>query len=268
MSASQVRTVPHRELELGPDGLRGKEFGAVADVGHWEELWRRTPVDYRRARSGHFPRQLRSTFARRVQPPARVLEAGCGPAHFTVAAHARGYDVTGMDWSKETVERLRRELPGVDFQEGDARRAPFSSASFDAVYSPGVCEHFVEGPDDVLRDALRLLRPGGYAFVSTPLLNLLARRRIARSPAGSSESFYQYRFTVDGMADTLRRVGYEDVTARPYGVWATLVDGRPSMQRVPLGRAVGVVDLVPFLDRLAASCVWSARKPMDEARQP
>lgn len=248
-------------LEASPDGQRAREVGPAPDAAHWDRLWASSEAADGPARAGHLPRQLRATFARRVQPPARVLEAGCGLAHFTLALHARGYDAVGLDWGTETVQRLHRSYPEVAIELGDVRSSPFPDGSFDAVYSPGVCEHFEEGPDEVLRDAFRVLRPGGLAFVSTPMLNPLRTRRWRRGRPGDDGSFYQYLFTKEGLAATLRRIGFDVVDVTPYAVWATLTIEWPWLARIPAGRFVGGFDLIPVVRELGSNCIWTARRP-------
>jgi SAM-dependent methyltransferase len=248
------------QLERGPDGLRARELGAVADVAHWEAQWAAQDLDGRAAASGHLPRQLRATFLARVRPPARVLEAGCGPANFTLALHVRGYDAVGLDWGAATVGRVHDRHPDVELHVGDVRASPFPDESFDAVYSPGVCEHFPEGPDEVLADAFRVLRPGGLAFVSTPYLNALRRRRWAARRAGEGD-FYQYVFAEATLTTALQRVGFVDVSTHPYGVGATFVHEWPGLRRLLDRRAVGVLDLIPGLRRLGSTAIWIARRP-------
>ena len=74
------------------------------------------------------------------------------------------------------------------------------------VYSPGVCEHFEDGPVDVLQETLRVLRVGGIAVVSTPCFNRwLQRRTAALASAGAppGATFYQYAFAPSGMASPI-----------------------------------------------------------------
>jgi SAM-dependent methyltransferase len=248
-------------LETSLDGPRAKELGPAPDAEHWDRLWASTALADAPARGGHLPRQLRATFARRVAPPARVLEAGCGPAHFTLALHALGYDAVGLDWGEDTVRRVRERYPELDLHVGDVRHSPFPDGSFDAVYSPGVCEHFEEGPEEVLRDAWRVLRPGGFAFISTPMLNRLRQRRWRSGRAGADGSFYQYLFTKESLASTLRRIGFDVVEITPYAAWATLTIEWPWLGRLPLGRVAGGFDLLPIVRELGSSCIWTARRP-------
>jgi SAM-dependent methyltransferase len=249
-------------LECGPDGLRAKEFGVAAGQVYWDDLWARAGIDYSRSLSGHLPRQLRLTVRRHVAAPARVLEAGCGLGHFTVAMHELGYDAVGVDWAQRTLDQLKERFPDIDFSCQDVRATTFPDASFDAVYSPGVCEHFEEGPDAILAEAYRLLRPGGFAFVSTPYLNPLRQRRWRSGGGpGPDDQFYQYVFPAETMCTTLRRIGYEIVNVRPYGAWSATAMELPVLKRFPLGRLAGAADVLSITSRFGSTCIWSARRP-------
>ena len=135
---TETKGASHVVLEEGPDGLRGKEFGQAATKEYWEQLWASSSQSYGSAVDGHLPHQLRATVGSRLAKGAKVLEAGCGLSHFTVAMQARGFDATGLDWAEQTVARLRKRFPEAEFVRGDVRSYPFPDNHFDAVYSPGV----------------------------------------------------------------------------------------------------------------------------------
>ena len=81
----------------------------------------------------------------------------------------RGARVTGIDISMPTVQEARaafgvRTLHAV---ASDVRRTPFADGSFDAIYSMGTVEHFVETEAAVV-ELGRLLKPGGRLILGVP----------------------------------------------------------------------------------------------------
>jgi SAM-dependent methyltransferase len=246
-------------------GVRLKYYSRAADVEYWTELWRQNSgISYERELRGHLPHQLRRTFSRWVKPGSRTIEAGCGLGRFTVAANALGYRAEGLDWSAETIDGMRRRFPGIPWHVGDVRSIDSPDGVFDAVYSPGVCEHFEEGPADILIETRRVLRYGGIAVVSTPCFNTWLQRHagdVTAGGGGTGGEFYQYAFTPEGMAGLLTRVGFEVLQVQPYGVLDTFT--RYAGWRIPARyrRALAVaMDFLPVVREWGSTCIWVGRK--------
>lgn len=98
----------------------------------------------------------------------KVLEIGVGMGADYLEWLKAGARATGVDLSPVSVERTRQrcELAGYkpDLQIADAENLPFPTDCFDLVYSYGVMHH---SPDTArcIREALRVLRPGGQARI-------------------------------------------------------------------------------------------------------
>ncbi len=75
----------------------------------------------------------------------------------------------GLDASVEVVERANglarsEAVPNAEFRVGDAYALPFADAAFDVVHAHQVLQHLAR-PLDALREARRVLRPGGIVAV-------------------------------------------------------------------------------------------------------
>jgi ubiquinone/menaquinone biosynthesis C-methylase UbiE len=101
-----------------------------------------------------------------LPPGASVLDVGSGLGNVArpVALRIPGGDVWGIERSEEQLAKAPRDLPNLQFHQGDAHALPFEAGRFDVVYCRYLLEH-VSDPVRVLREMRRVLKPGGKAFV-------------------------------------------------------------------------------------------------------
>lgn len=114
--------------------------------------------------------RVKSSIPDGAQPrDVRVLEVGCGPGNFSCVLAEAGYSVIGIDPYNGLIELARERrhglrLTNLAFQHADlARGNTFWEATFDQVVSiHSLYAH--PAPRQLLREAFRVLRPGGHAI--------------------------------------------------------------------------------------------------------
>ncbi len=100
-----------------------------------------------------------------------VLEVGYGRGELLLHCAHRGARITGIDYSPVAFRLAQATLaayPEAQLHVADARDLPFSSNSFDRVFSGDVIEHVsFEHAERMLREMYRVTRPGGFMLVHT-----------------------------------------------------------------------------------------------------
>jgi SAM-dependent methyltransferase len=132
------------------------------------------------------------TLARRLldftgDAPRRVLDLGCGTGRSRQIYDVVAAEYIGLDLSFVALNLARKQEGSVVLQ-GDACQLPFGEGRFDLVAFSSVLHHI---PDfrPALREAFRVLRPGGSVFAFDPNLlhPAMALLRHPSSPLYRSE---------------------------------------------------------------------------------
>ncbi|MBN3039763.1 MAG: class I SAM-dependent methyltransferase [Candidatus Omnitrophica bacterium] len=101
----------------------------------------------------------------------RILEAGTGKGHFTLALAKAGYCFTTFDISEQEqgFAKLIIEHFGfknqVDFRIENAESTSFAAESFDVVFSVNVLHHLLN-PCRVLDEFIRIISPRGKLILA------------------------------------------------------------------------------------------------------
>ncbi len=95
----------------------------------------------------------------------RVADVGCGPGAFAEALVARGAHVTAIDSARAMLDAVAARALGCDLVEADAASLPLEAGSHDAACVVQVLE-YVDDPVAVLREAARIVRPGGVVLAA------------------------------------------------------------------------------------------------------
>ena len=112
-----------------------------------------------------------------LKPGSRLLEIGCGAGNLLLQASVRGSHPVALDLAMQALtfvrSRLREASLGSeaphDFSclQSIGESLPLASDSFDCILLSEVIEH-LEVPQISIREATRVLRPGGRLLVTTP----------------------------------------------------------------------------------------------------
>ena len=115
-------------------------------------------------------------------PPLDILDVGGGPGVYAAWLADAGHRVRLIDPVPLHVEQATARHPAVAGAIGDARALTTPDSSADALLLLGPLYHLVDRDDrlSALREARRVLRPGGLVFASAisrfaALLDLLVR---------------------------------------------------------------------------------------------
>jgi SAM-dependent methyltransferase len=145
----------------------------------------------------------------------RVLEVGCGTAHWLAHLDTIADQLHGLDFSPGMLGQAQQREQALRLVHGRAGQLPYAGTYFDLVYCVNAIHHFQQKASYV-SEARRLLRPGGALAI------------IGMDPKTSGDEWYIYdyfegtletdlaRFPSWGtVMDWMLKAGFEWIELRP-----------------------------------------------------
>jgi 2-polyprenyl-6-hydroxyphenyl methylase/3-demethylubiquinone-9 3-methyltransferase len=192
-----------------------------------------------KARMRHIPAATR--------PGSQLLDMACGGGLLAPYLAGQGYDHVGIDLSHPALQQAAAH--GVSVARADVSALPFRDATFDVVVAGEILEHVRDVPA-VIREACRVLRPGGTLVVDTIAATWWGRFSAItvaeRLPAGPPKRLHDGALFVDRsqLLDVAERHG---VTLHLNGLRPSAVDyvmwllrRRPAVRMLPVRSTAGL----------------------------
>jgi len=128
-----------------------------------------------------------------------LLDLGCGKKPYEGSLGGQVSRWIGLDFEITVSGRSAADV------FGSALDLPFGPATFDTVLSTQVLEH-VPRPQDLVREAWRVLKPGGHFVLTAPQTNFL-----------HEEPHDYFRYTCYGLRALSEEAGFRVLQLRPLG---------------------------------------------------
>lgn len=211
-----------------------------------------------------------------VAPGWRCLDIGCGPRGITDLLSERvGPDgrVVGLDRDEQFLAHARATVGGnVEFRRGDAYGCDLPAGSFDLVHMRFIASTAGD-PERLIREAIRLARPGGVVALQEPDGSTLHCHpphpcwdRLKAALLGAFAGVGADLTLARKLYSVVRDAGLADVQYRPFlvGVRSVdpMVDYLPSTVESLRGTVIklGLIAEADF-DKTVAQCREHLRKP-------
>ncbi len=144
-----------------------------------------------------------------LAPRGRYVDLGVGDGLLTLMLSEIAERVTAVDLSSRMLDQLRQRaetkgIRNIETVEADIESLPLSDASHDVVVASQALHH-ARDPERALREAARVLVPGGRVLV----IDLLAH---TEEWVREQLQHVQLGFTEQRLAELLEQAGFEDVS--------------------------------------------------------
>ncbi len=187
----------------------------------WEDIWAEASVEVElEVMSQRRTDETLGVYPRYLSKEGIILEAGCGLGTVIMKLREMGFRAIGLDYAERALRTARAYDPVLSLQAGDVHALPYRASSLHGYLSFGVLEHFAHGVGPALREANRVLVPGGTLVLTIPYPNVVHRlvhwkRRLRGQSALADGDFYESTYTQHQLIAALEQAGFEIVLVRP-----------------------------------------------------
>jgi trans-aconitate 2-methyltransferase len=106
-----------------------------------------------------------------IDNPKKIINIGCGPGNSTqvLAQRFPNAYILGVGNSSNMIKTAKRDYPNLDFNTCDASNdLSIFDNDFDVVFS-NACIQWIPNHNQLLKNMIELLKPGGILAVQTPM---------------------------------------------------------------------------------------------------
>lgn len=229
-------------------------IGRRADSEMWNDRWDHESLNklYSPKKSSRTRMTIQNITKKYLGPGSRILEGGCGLADKVYMLKQAGFSVTGVDYAKRSIRRAHAFKPELDLGCGDLRHLPFKKDSFEGYWSFGVIEHFYDGYKDIMTEMYRVIKPGGFLFLTVPVMSKLRKIKAAIGiyPHISSRQidlskFYQFAYDPEEVMSNMKTYSFNILEYQRLNVYKGFFD-----------EIHGTILLLKFLRRYLDKLIW------------
>jgi len=153
----------------------------------------------------------------------RLLEAGVGTGRFAAWLAKRGFEVIGVDLSREMLKKAKEKkaLLNIDVElvQADVSFLPFRPGFFDSCFCVNVLDHL--GPESIgnfFKEAKYVVKPKGslvfnFSNIQSPYLPIAALVNLRKRALFTREKVFSMWLTLKSIKKLLFMAGVNDIEA-------------------------------------------------------
>ena len=210
-------------------------YRSTKNKNYWNNRWENIPADEPMDNLDAYPLKYSEMCIKNND--GKILEAGCGNGRILRYYHNRGYNITGFDFIKVAIEKLKQTDPTISADVGDITKLRYKNESFKYVLAFGLYHNLENGLENALSETYRVLINNGLVCASfradniqTRLTDWLTNRRTKNPDSDGGLVFHKMNLTKKEFSSLFKKNNFEVEYIFP-------VENMPILYKFPFFRA-------------------------------
>lgn len=183
---------------------------------YWTKRWTDIPVDEAMENDQVYP--LKHAKLTVTGKDGKILEAGCGVGRILRYYHQNGYDIVGMDFIPEAIDKLKEIDSSLQVEVGDVTNLNFEDETFQYFLAFGLYHNLpMDKIKEGIKETYRVVKKGGRVCASFRADNIqtyitdkhTARKAKKSGKASTGKEFHKMNLTRSEFSKLFREVGFE-----------------------------------------------------------
>jgi len=184
-----------------------KVYRDKANDDYWEDRWASSGVDENGFKNEDIYPIKYAKLA--INSGDKILEAGCGVGRVYFHYKKSGFDIKGIEYSKNAVDNILAKDDTAEVIEGNITQLPYDDNSFDTILAFGLY-HNIEDKNELQKsfdESHRVLNKGGKLVASVRFdsleNNVVENIMKKRSKGESFDKFHRWHFSLNDVRNYL-----------------------------------------------------------------
>lgn len=152
-------------------------FRSEDNKTYWTKRWENIDADEMMENKESYPLKYTLETIALKDKNQKILEAGCGAGRIVSYLDNKNYNVIGIEFIQNAVEKIRKKYPNLKVYTMDILKTNFNNEEFDTIFAFGLYHNFqIENFKKSLIETRRILKKDGilcFSFRADNIQNLI-----------------------------------------------------------------------------------------------
>lgn len=186
---------------------------------YWDKRWADTPIDSAMTNNNKYPLKYAEMMIKDNREED-ILEAGCGAGRILRYFHERGFNITGIDFIPDVIDKLKQADRTLNVVTGDITKLNFKDNSFQYILAFGLYHNLpMDKIIEAISETFRITKSKGKVCASfradnfqNRLNDFITKRRECRSSKKCGDrpkQFHKMNLKKNEFRELFERTGFE-----------------------------------------------------------